>query len=595
MFLTRLKAFLPLFASSGIPFLLLAALLWGLKEGWGWVSLEMQFLGYKGSIAALGPDPRLPVVGTTFPPLLVMVTAILGRSPLLLQAIVGSLVLGWVWRQLRCLPAGVGWRWLWGLLMAVQPTLILMLLRSPAWTATAGLVGVNMALLFPLSKEEQPRAETGADSGELPIALRLLLIGLALGPLMVLRWESGWLLPWVAGVLLLAFRRQSWGFRLTSLLVAGFISLALILSWLYVNWLSAGDPWAFAYQAGSGLRLPQFREALQQAGGWQGLVQALQWLEMLASAYFILGVGTLLGFGAGRWVWALIWGIPLVILLASLGQGLFLPELSQFGLFWLPLPLLMGAYLHKGLGPGWAKRLVITALLGLNCLTSGYVLTQEPGFLPPLVAEERDLWQWLVGELSPVSWNLEAAQAFYEVTPAGQALEDWRRLRQEKRQVGQYLYRHLLPGQKVLVDDDIHFEAIFWARDPRSFLTPHQYEFSKALQIPQEGVDYLLVAGPVDPLWSADRILQFWPQLTLEGLPNFVEVYSSLQVRLWARREKTESVESSLCYEHAPTIPSDLAPAAGSADGGIPPGCLGNSRLWSGGVLATRAAEFPQP
>jgi len=107
MFLTKLRAFLRLFGSTGIPFLLLAILLWGLKEGWGWVSLEMQFLGYKGSVAALGPDPRLPVVGTTFPPSLVLATAILGQSPLLLQTILGSLVLGWVWRQSRRLPAEV--------------------------------------------------------------------------------------------------------------------------------------------------------------------------------------------------------------------------------------------------------------------------------------------------------------------------------------------------------------------------------------------------------------------------------------------------------------------------------------------------------
>jgi hypothetical protein len=147
MFLTKLRAFLRLFGSTGILFLLLASLLWGLKEGWSWVSLEMQFLGYKGSVAALGPDPRLPVVGTTFPPLLVMVTAILGRSPLLLQTVLGSLLLGWTWRQLRGLPVEVGWRWLWGLLMMLQPALILMLLRSPAWTATAGLAGGEHGLV----------------------------------------------------------------------------------------------------------------------------------------------------------------------------------------------------------------------------------------------------------------------------------------------------------------------------------------------------------------------------------------------------------------------------------------------------------------
>lgn len=527
MFATQLKAFWRLVAPVGIPLLLLAGLLWGLKEGWGWVSLEMQFLGYKGSVAALGPDPRLPIVGTTFPPSLVLATAILGRSPLLLQAILGSLLVGWVGQQLRRLPAGLGWRWLWGLLLLLQPALILMLLRSPVWTATSLLLGVNMALLFPLADEKQ-----AAEKEELPITLRLLLLGLALGPLMVLRWENVWLLPWLAGVLLVAFRQQSWGFRWTSLLVAGFVSLALILSWLYVNWLSVGDPWAFTYQVGSGLRLPQLREDLQQAGGWRGLVELGKWLAVLAPAYLLLGMGSLLG----RRVWALIWGMPLVVLLASLGQGLFLPELSRFGLLWVPLPLLMRAYLCRGAGPGWAKRLLITALLGLNCLTGGYGVSQEPGFLAPLVAEERDLWERLVAGVAPLSRELEAAQELYEVTSSGQALEAWRRQRQEKRRVGQYLRRHLLPGEKVLVDDDIHFEAIFWAGDPRSFLTPHQYEFALALQHPQERVDYLLVAGLADPLRSADRILQFWPELAFEGLPGFREVYSSPQVRLWARQ-----------------------------------------------------------
>ncbi len=531
MFVNRLKAILRLVAPVGIPLLLLAGLLWGLKEGWGWVSLEMQFLGYKGSVAALGPDPRLPIVGTTFPPSLVLATAILGRSPLVLQALLGSLVLDWMGQQLRRLPVGLGWRWLWGLLLLLQPALILMLLRSPAWTATSLLLGVNMALLFPLADEKQ-----AAEKDELPVTLRLLLIGLALGPLMVLRWENVWLLPWLAGLLLVAFRRESWGFRWASLLVAGFISLALILSWLYVNWLAVGDPWAFTYQVGSGLRLPQLREDLQQAGGWRGLVELGKWLVVLAPAYLLLGMGSLLS----RRVWALIWGMPLVILLASLGQGLFLPELSRFGLLWVPLPLLMGAYLVGGAGPGWAKRLLITALLGLNCLTAGYGLSQEPRFLAPLVVEERDLWERLVAGVAPLSRELEAAQDLYQVTSGGQTLEAWRQQRQEKRRVGQYLRRHLLPGEKVLVDDDIHFEAIFWAGDPRLFLTPHQYEFALALQHPQERVDYLLVAGPADPLRSADRILQFWPELTFEGLPGFREVYSSPQVRLWARQAEPQ-------------------------------------------------------
>lgn len=56
-------------------------------------------------------------------------------------------------------------------------------------------------------------------------------------------------------------------------------------------------------------------------------------------------------------------------------------------------------------------------------------------------------------------------------------------------------------------------------------------------------MDYLLVAGLADPLRSADRILQFWPELNFEGLPGFREVYSSPQVRLWARQHQEEPQE----------------------------------------------------
>ncbi|MEN9223663.1 MAG: hypothetical protein Q6M04_14605, partial [Thermostichus sp. BF3_bins_97] len=319
----------------------------GLEWGWGWRSLETQFLGYTGSVAAVGPDPRLPVVGISFPPLLVLGTALLG-SPLLLHILLGSLLLlGW-WRQLAHLPVGVGWRWLWGMLMVVQPSVGLMLLRSPTWIATAGLLGVNMALLLPLSrvgkvgKNDVPLSQGQVKPGSpalphqgwyyapyegrsLPLTLRLVLLGLCLAPLMVLRWESWWLLIWVSLTVLLAFWRESWGFRGTAVLVVSLMSLTLILGWLYVNGLAVGDPWAFTYQPSSGLRLPQLQAWLISAGGWDGLARAGIWLLAVVPAYLMLGLGTFLSFGSGRWVWGLVWALPLVLLVVSFGQGLFLP------------------------------------------------------------------------------------------------------------------------------------------------------------------------------------------------------------------------------------------------------------------------------
>ncbi|MCJ2543205.1 hypothetical protein JX360_09840 [Synechococcus bigranulatus str. 'Rupite'] len=501
--------------------------------------MEAQFLGYTGSVAAVGPDPRLSAVGISFPPVLVFGTALLG-SPLLLQSLLGSLALLGMWQQLAQLPVGVGWRWLWGMLMVVQPSFGLMLLRSPSWIAAAGLLGINMALLLPLSqvgnatKDSVPLLQAEVDPGTgspilstpemivqgqrpLPVTLRLVLLGLGLAPLMLLRWESGWLLLWVALLVLLAFWRESWGFRGTAVLVTSFMSLTLILGWLYMNWLATGDPWAFTYQLGSGLRLPQLQAELIAVQGWNGLAEAGFWLLAVVPAYLIVGVGTLFSSGSGRWVWAMGWACPIVLLVASLGQGLFLPELSRFGMFWVLMPLLLGSYLRVGQA-GLGRRLGITAALLLSLLTSGYVLTQRTG-----VAEEQDLWQRL---------QISSRQP-------SQLVQQWQTQRQEQRQVGQYLLQHLLPGQRVLADDALHFEAIFWAGDPRSFVTPHQYDFSIALQQPQERVDYLLLAGPQNPVRASDSVVQFWSGLAFgELLPGFVEVYGSPQVRLLARSQE---------------------------------------------------------
>ncbi|MGQ9837863.1 MAG: hypothetical protein ACUVRV_07825 [Cyanobacteriota bacterium] len=529
------KNFLQFLASLGIPFVFLSVVLVGLKWGWGWMSLETQFLGYRGSVAAVGPDPRLPVVGISFSPLLIFGTALL-RSPLLVQSVLGSvLLLGW-WRWLEQLPVGRGWRWLWGMLMVVQPSFVFMLVRSPSWIAIAGLLGASMALLLSLSQVGQTAAavvshssaktaiplskrEANQDSDSFSFTLELTLLGFSLATLMLLRWESWWLLPWVVLLMLLVFRQESWAFRGTVALVTSFMSLMVILGWLYVNWLASGDPWAFTYQLDSGLRLPQFQSWLISAGRGQGLVEAGAWLGAVVPAYVLVGVAAFLAKGSGRWIWAMVWACPIVLLVASFRQGLFLPELSRFGMFWVLMPLVLGSYLQKG-RVGWVQQWGITAALLLSWLSSGYLLTHTP-----LIPEEQDLGQRL------------------GLMEASQLVQGWQQQRQEQQQVGQYLKQHLLPGQRVLVDDALHFEAIFWAGDPHLFVTPHQYEFSIALQHPQKQVDYLLFSGPQHPFSRLDRLLQFWPQLALEplgflpgdslpGLPGCVHVYGGSQVQL---------------------------------------------------------------
>jgi hypothetical protein len=469
----------------------------------GFQPQDLEFFGAKALVARYGPEPRMQAIGIVFPPILVYGTLILG-SPITLQVVLGALSVGCLVRSLTAVPMPWGWRWSWLGLILVQPAFALMLIVSPAWTLSTSLLILVSTILWSFVE-----AESGCAAAPPPSLLSLVLFGLGLASLMLLRFEAWLLLPLMGGIVGLIYRRRSWPFRSTIIAVTLFMSFVFIGAWFYANWLFTGEMAFFLNSPYSGLRQPGTERVIQQTGFVDSWQEAITWVASVVPAYVVMAAWVLWR-ARRRVLVTLILLIPVLFPAAALWQGSFTPQLSRFGIALGMLPVLWRYYPPTRL---W-QRCFITATLLMGLYTGAQLLQQ--GRIAP---EDTYLWHKLTG------------QAF----PQGSSVPQWIEQQLMKRRVASALNKHLLPHQRVLMDDVTNFPVVYLVNDPRHFIMPYQYEFSPALQHPDLFADFILVSGAHSPGKDHDRILQFWPQLEHGVLPTFTELVTTPDYRLLQR------------------------------------------------------------
>jgi hypothetical protein len=469
----------------------------------GFQAQDLEFFGAKALVARYGPAPRMQSIGFVFSPLLVYGTLLLG-SPITLQVLSATLAVSLLARTLAAVPIPPIWRWSWLGLILVQPAFALMLTVSPAWTLSTALLILLGKILWSLAA-----ARPAPDSARPPPMMAIVVFGLALAPLMLLRYEAWLLVPLMGVIWALIYQRESWPFRLTVVAMTLFMSLVFIGAWLFANWLFAGDMWFFLNSPYSGWRLIGSGQAIQQAGLMDSWQQAIIWVVSVVPAYGFMAVWLLCRTQQPVLV-TLILLIPLVFPAAALWQGSFTPQLSRFGLTLGLLPLL---WRYEPPTRSW-QRWLITGTLVLGVYTSVQLIQQ--GRIAP---EESYLWHKFSGQSLP---------------PASSA-QRWIDRQQAKRRIASVLSSHLRTSQQVLMDDVTNFPLVYLVNDPRHFIMPYQYEFSPALQHPDLFADFILVAGEESPLKGQDRLLQYWPQLERGTLPMFTELAGTPDYRLFRR------------------------------------------------------------
>ena len=465
----------------------------------GFLNHDSEFLGAKALEALSGAEPRYKAIISVFPPLLIYGTLLLG-SPVTLQVLLGAFLIGLLTWAIGDLSQPKTWRIVWTTLILFHPAFGLMLLRSPAWVMATIFLILLMTLLWALAKPESP---------PLPYVLLLVLLGLGLAPLMLLRYESWFILPVIAIILAVLFEQESWGFKSTAILVTLFMSLVCIGTWLYINWLFTGDAYHFLNSPYSSLQLAETKAFLQQEGFWASWLRSFTWIVQVVPVYLLVVCWTL--WQHKRWgLTILILLIPVIFLVAAFCQGTFMPEVSREGIFLGIIPLIVQRFPPAKL---W-QRLVFTGALVTSIMCSGYALQQNQ-FVP----EETFLWRQLSGQALPSSLPVQ----------------QWVQQKQAQRQIAQVLYEKLLLGQRILMDDAINFPVIYLLNNSSYFILPYQNEFFLALQQPDLFADFILVPGPQTTGNEQDRVLSYWPQLAETTLPGFQEVFGTPYYRLLQR------------------------------------------------------------
>lgn len=465
----------------------------------GFLNHDAEFLGAKALEALNGAEPRYKAIISVFPPLLIYGTLLIG-SPVTLQVLLGAFLIGLLTWAIGNLSQPKTWHIVWTILILFHPAFGLMLLRSPAWVLATIFLILLMTLLWTLAKPE---------ASSLPSTLLLVLLGLGLAPLMLLRYESWFMLPVIALTLGLLFKQESWGFKSTAILVTLFMSLVVIGTWLYINWLFTGDAYHFINSPYSSLRLVETKAFLQQENFWASWLRSFTWVVQVVPVYLLIVCWTL--WQDKRWgSTILILLMPVIFLVAAFCQGTFMPEVSRCGIFLGILPLIVQQFPPAKL---W-QRLVFTGALVVSIVCSGALLQQNQ-----LVPEETFLWRQLTQQALPSSLSVQ----------------HWVQQKQAQRQIAIVLYEKLLPGQRVLMDDAVNFPVIYLLNNSSYFILPYQNEFFLALQQPELFTDFILVPGPQTTGNEQDRLLSYWSQLAETTLPGFQEVFGTPYYRLLQR------------------------------------------------------------
>ncbi len=464
----------------------LSSLLVGLDWA-GYIPQTIAFLGSTAMVAVQGPEPSFAATGYIFPPLLIYGSALL-QSPVTLQVISGTVLVGLVLYTMGTVAVSKRWRSLWLILIFIHPAFGLMILREPVWIISALFLFLVMQLAWQIL-QTQPHPDR-------QISFLIVMVGLTFSGLLLLRFEAWLGLIWLLLLLWCILLDESWQFRVAALFVVLTMSLFSIGTCFYLNWLAADDPFAFLHLPGSGLRLVGLDSFWVKTGPWETIFKSFKEVLHIAPIYGLLVV-LLIWQAKFRARLSLLLVLPIVLLCLCLWQGLYTPNLSQFGLYFALLPLL----LHNVQSIGTTKKLLITLGLTVSLVSSGWILQQNQ-----VIPEEALLWRKLTRQ------DLSTVQAVHQLDQQTA----------EQREIAAYLFQARRPKQKILMDGGVHFPILYRLQKTAGLVLPHQYEFHVAVDQPEQWVHFIVISGTKSSTRNQDQVRSLLAQ-RINGDPESEE------------------------------------------------------------------------
>ena len=453
------------------------------------------FLMEKAQLAMRGNPPRLENLGLIYPPLpyLFYLPLAISSSPvasLIVSTFWGAFVIGLCIRYLRWIPGNTLVKLLITTLMIVNPVFLYLIFAQPSQTLYVLFFVVFVYSFFRFHETRIP--------------YYIVLSGVALGAMSGIRYDTFFLtLALIPFAPFLISETIEFNvvriFALTLMLVLP--TFIVLGSWVYLNWIFAGDPFYFYFSPYSYFKQVSKEMALRPelADGKGNLLWSI-WIVIKMSFltypayYFTLPtIRTITIFVAAF--------APILLQIVVIFLGISALSYSWFGVL-VPLSIIiMYYYLNSPL----YRRLfayVVIVVMAIS-IYFGYKSLEES-----VDITERNFATVLKGEPVPDIFE-------------------------EELKVAKFLKENTTPSDMILIDDAVGYPIVCFYSSPKQFYLPYQYDYIRVLQQPQFAANYIVVPRPDLTITGFDQLTAMYPDAFEKGFEFTTLVYQTSKWRVY--------------------------------------------------------------
>ncbi|MCX8056090.1 MAG: hypothetical protein N3F03_00585 [Ignavibacteria bacterium] len=462
------------------------------------------FLMEKAQLAMRGNPPRLENLGLIYPPLpyLFYLPLAVSSSPiasLIISTFWGALVIALCIRYLRWIPGNTLVKLLITSLMIVNPVFLYVIFAQPSQTLYVLFFVVFVYSFFRFHETRIP--------------YYIVLSGVALGAMSGIRYDTFFLtLALIPFAPFLISETIEFNvvriFALTLMLVLP--TFIVLGSWVYLNWIFAGEPFYFYFSPYSYFKQVSKEMALRPelAQGKGNLMWAI-WIVLKMSFltypayYFTLPtIRTITIFVAAF--------APIILQIIVIFLGISALSYSWFGVL-IPLSIIIMYYFINSplYRPVYAYVVIvimaISVYFGYQSLANSVELT-EKNFATVLKGEKvKDIFE-------------------------------------EELQVAKFLKENTTEKDMILIDDAVGYPIVCFFSSPKQFYLPYQYDYVRVLQQPQFAATYIVVPRPELTVTGFDQLTAMYPDAFEKGFDFTTLVYQTPNWRVYKSQTQQQQI-----------------------------------------------------
>ncbi len=453
------------------------------------------FLMEKAQLAMRGNPPRLENLGLIYPPLpyLFYLPLAVSSSPvasLIISTLWGALVITLCIRYLRWIPGNTLVKLLITALLIINPVFLYIIFAQPSQTLYVLFFVVFVYSFFRFHETRIP--------------YYIVLSGVALGAMSGIRYDTFFLtLALIPFAPFLISETIEFNvvriFALTLMLVLP--TFIVLGSWVYLNWIFAGEPFYFYFSPYSYFKQVSKEMALRPelAQGKGDLIWSI-WIVLKMSFitypayYFTLPtIRTITIFVAAF--------APIILQIIVIFLGISALSYSWFGVL-IPLSIIIMYYfinspLYK---PAYAYVVIIIMAISVFF---GYKSLEN---------------------------SVELTEKNFATVLRGEPVED---IFDEELQVAKFLKDNTTEKDMILIDDAVGYPIVCFYSSPKQFYLPYQYDYIRVLQQPQFAATYIVVPRPDLTVTGFDQLTAMYPDAFENGFEFTTLVYQTPKWRVY--------------------------------------------------------------